>query len=297
MVLSKLGLAGLMGALLIALVSNAHRFEQASAQTPPPRLNAVSAGARPVAGPTWNFDSDVAVGAGPWTSLIVTNLSCANPLPIPGTAQAGAIVFSAQLNAVASQTGHAIVQGDLLPVQGSRATGYVTLVSPEAPLVTTHVDAGLFNLEGFALNNTLNVCLVAGGGTPSGSGPASALAAVVLADIQQVVAMDYDVFGVVTTAGPDGSTFIAIAGSKIGTADGATQWVFFFNGTTYLGTDTAVPSPFLSLAGSPAPGQIEVKYVAYARNDPLCCPTLPPVIITYTWNGSTVTPNGTPPGH
>jgi hypothetical protein len=109
--------------------------------------------------------------------------------------------------------------------------------------------------------------------------------------------MSFQIFNVVSTVGPDGSIFIGLAGFRSPSADGAPMWVFFFNGETYLGTDTLMPSLALNLAGSPAAGQINVTYSNFATNDPLCCPSLPPVTITYTWNGSTVTPNGTPPGH
>lgn len=260
-------------------------------------LSGTSAGAVGVSGASWNFDADVVVGSGPWTSVIATNLSCERPLPIPGTAQAGAVVFTAQLNPTPNSSGLSTYQGDLLPFRGSAATGYVLLVGPQSPGGATHIDAGIFGLEGFTSGTTLNVCLIAEEGTPIGMGSAPTATALVLAGMGRVLGMGYEVTGAVTTQAPNGTLFIGISGAKLGTADGANQWVFFFNGSTYLGTDTAVPSSYLSLAGSPAPGQIDVRYVAYAAGDPLCCPTLPPVVITYTWNGSSVTPNGTPPGH
>jgi hypothetical protein len=55
------------------------------------------------------------------------------------------------------------------------------------------------------------------------------------------------------------------AGTIIGSADAGGQWVFFFTGTTYLGT--AMPSSFLALAGNPGPGQIAVSYTACAPID------------------------------
>ncbi len=291
-VLLCMGLAGVVIMLFIGTTGP----KVASAQAEP-SVSGVSAGSLKVTGDTWNFDGDVSVG-GPWTSVIVTNLSsCARPLPIPGTAQAGAIVYTAQLTDLASQTPQTIAEGDLLPVRGGNATGYVTVISQPAPAGTTHVDAGLFGLNQFALDNTFTVCLVSGPGTPVAQGPVPTLAGQVVSDMRTVLAMNYDVTGVVTTTGLDGSSFIGISGTVIGSADGGGQWVFFFTGTTYLGTDTASASSFLSLAGSPGPGQIAVSYIAYAPADPLCCPTLPPVTITYTWNGSLVTPNGTPPGH
>jgi LppP/LprE lipoprotein len=290
--LTWLSVAGAVIMLLSAAAGAGAALAQAE-----PVVSGVSAGSLKVTGPTWNFDADLAAG-GPWTSVIVTNLSsCARPLPIPGTAQAGAIVFTAQLTPLASQTPQTVDEGDLLPLRGSSGSGYVTLITQPPPVAATHVDAGLFGLDSFALDNTFTVCLVSGPGTPSAAGAPPSLANQVFSDMRAVLAMKYDVSGVVTTFAPDGSSFIGISGIPIGSADGGGQWVFFFTGTTYLGTDTAVPSSFLAFAGSPGPGQIAVSYTAYAPADPLCCPTLPPVTITYTWDGAAVTPNGTPPGH
>jgi hypothetical protein len=135
----------------------------------------------------------------------------------------------------------------------------------------------------------------AAGATAAQPGPVFSDA--IIADIQQVVEKGYDAFDVVATFAPDGSIFIGIAGTLIGSADGYTNWVFFFAGTTYLGTDTLKPSPGLQLVGSPGAGKINVQYTNYAPDDPLCCPSLEPVTITYTWDGTAVTPSGTPPGH
>ena len=291
MLLARLRSPLLAALLMLTLVGRGAGAEPARAQQQPQGQQpspGATVGSLFAAGSTWNFDGTITAGAGPWASVTVTNTNCSTPYR-PGTAQAGAIIFTAQLTATQTQTSQTIYQGDLLPFTGSNATGHVRIVTPAGADPASQVDASLWGLEMFALNNTFSVCL-------TGSGPAT-LTAQIAADSQQVVGMGYDVFGVVTTSGPDGSTLVALAATKIGTADGYTQWVFFFNGTTYLGTDTAVPSPQLSLAGSPAPGQVEVKYVAYGPDDPLCCPTLPPVTITYTWDGTKLTSSGTPPGH
>jgi hypothetical protein len=131
---------------------------------------------------------------------------------------------------------------------------------------------------------------------PAQTGAAGTVAAI-KADLDSVLAQGYEPFQVQVNVGARGGPLIAIAGTLIGTADGYNQWVFFFLGGTYLGTDTAVPSPQLQLAGNAGPGAIAVQYIAYGPNDPLCCPTLPPVTITYTWDGAELVPNGTPPGH
>ena len=68
-----------------------------------------------------------------------------------------------------------------------------------------------------------------------------------LSDVQQ---RGFDAFDVVATYSRDGHDFIGIAGTAIGSADGYNNWVFFYDGTTYLGTDTAQSSPGLQLLGS-----------------------------------------------
>jgi hypothetical protein len=282
-------LAALLLPLLavLALGAPAPRPAQAQGDAPLPPAG-IPVGAQPVTGATWNFDGDVAAGVSPWAGVTVTNTNCAMPYR-PGTAQAGAIIFTASLQPAPSQSGQMIYMGDLLPFTGSAAQGHVRVLTTSGQAPTTHVDATLVGLESFALDNTLAVCL-----TPSG---APGTLGLIIVDAHVVVALGYDPSGVVTTSTADGQTLVAISGARIGAADGSPQWVFFFLGTTYLGTDTAVPSPQLQLAGSPGPGQVDVQYTNYAPSDPLCCPSLPPVTITYTWNGSALVPSGTPPGH
>ena len=138
------------------------------------------------------------------------------------------------------------------------------------------------------------------GGTPAAAPQqtgARGTVAAIKADLDAVLAQGYEPFQVQVNVGARGGDLIAIAGTFIQSADGYNQWVFFFLDGTYLGTDTAVPSPGLQITGNAGPGAISVQYVAYGPNDPLCCPTLPPAVITYTWDGSSLIPNGTPPGH
>jgi hypothetical protein len=258
----------------------------------------VPVGVLQVSGSSWNFDGSVPAGVGPWTSVSVTNGSCNRP-SMPGTAQAGLIIFTAQLEPTPTPAGITAWQGNLTAVQGSSASGHVRVVTPSTQNPLSQVDVTIYGLENMAQGNNFWVCLE---GATSGD-----LQQMIAADIQQIQArsfnipnfgsMSFQIFNVVSTVGPDGSIFIGLAGFRSPSADGAPMWVFFFNGETYLGTDTLMPSLGLNLAGSPAPGQINVTYSNFAANDPLCCPSLPPVTITYTWNGSTVTPNGTPPGH
>lgn len=290
--------AALMIALAAAVLWMGADAARGSAQGPGFNPAGVPIGVLQVSGSTWNFDGSVPAGSGPWTSVSVTNGSCNRP-SMPGTAQAGLIIFTAELTPTPTPAGINAWQGNLTAVQGSMATGHVRVVTPATANPLTQVDVTIYGLEEFAQGNSFWVCLE---GATSG-----ALQQMIAADIQQIQArtfnvgsfgtMSFQIFTVVSTVGPDGSIFIGLAGFRSPSADGAPMWVFFFNGTTYLGTDTLLPSPGLTLAGSPAPGQINVRYENYAANDPLCCPTLPPVTITYTWNGASVTPNGVPPGH
>jgi hypothetical protein len=44
-------------------------------------------------------------------------------------------------------------------------------------------------------------------------------------------------------------------------------------------------------------GSVTVTNTSCAPSDPLCCPSLPPATVTYTWTGTALVPDGTPPGH
>lgn len=79
--------------------------------------------------------------------------------------------------------------------------------------------------------------------------------------------------------------------------DGYCQRVFFFLGNTLLGTDTKTASRQIIGVAPGGSGTIWVRYANYRASDPLCCPSLKPVRISYTWTGSALTASGTPPGH
>jgi hypothetical protein len=80
-----------------------------------------------------------------------------------------------------------------------------------------------------------------------------------------------------------------------GSAEHYCQNVFFFNGTTMLGTDTSKPSRDILRVTPEAGGAFHVTYANYQSGDADCCPSGKPVTVTYTWNGSGMTANGTPP--
>jgi hypothetical protein len=94
-----------------------------------------------------------------------------------------------------------------------------------------------------------------------------------------------------------GHTLYAWRGVCVGSADGYCQKVFFFIGTTYLGTDTFADSTRILAVTSGGVGTINVTYANYQPRDARCCPSGSPVTITYHWDGTHLTPSGTPPGH
>jgi LppP/LprE lipoprotein len=70
--------------------------------------------------------------------------------------------------------------------------------------------------------------------------------------------------------------------------------VFFWHNATFLGTDASQPHLGCQLLSAQG-GQFVVAYDHFGPGDPLCCPSQPPVDITYTWDGQALTPNGTLP--
>lgn len=98
---------------------------------------------------------------------------------------------------------------------------------------------------------------------------------------------------------PDGNgrTLYAWVGTCADSADGYCQKVFFFDGTRFVGNDTTTASAGIDSIEADGDSVIDVTYANYKKTDPLCCPSGLPVTIGYTWNGTTMTGSGTPPGH
>ena len=229
---------------------------------------------------TWAFSGSVAdVSSDVWGSATVTNTSCSTPYR-PGTAQAGAAIFTASLMPAPSSGGGASYQGALTPFVGSAGRGQLQVGAAPGSASGISVVATLTALEPQLAGTTLRVCLTLATLPPS--------LAQIDVNAQLVAARGYDVTGVVTAPTADGHKLIAIAGSQAG-ADPPTQWVFFFLDTAYLGTDTAVPSTQLQLVGSAGPGSVDVQYADNEGGEP--------VVIRYTWTSEQLEPDGTPPGH
>jgi hypothetical protein len=99
----------------------------------------------------------------------------------------------------------------------------------------------------------------------------------------------------ITTDGA-GSELTAMAGRRSPTADGYGQLVFFWHGDRFLGWDTSSESRAIEGVVVHAPRAFAVTYPRYTSSDPLCCPSLSPVTVVYTWTGSRLQASSTPPG-
>jgi len=103
--------------------------------------------------------------------------------------------------------------------------------------------------------------------------------------------------GFAFTSDGDGGTLYAWTATCRGSGDGYCQKVFFFDGAHLLGTDTKTNSTAINSVEAAGDRVVDVTYADYKSSDALCCPSGPPVTISYTWNGSSLTASGTPPGH
>jgi hypothetical protein len=247
---------------------------QAQSTAPQPQAG-IQVGQLRVSGPGWNFSGSLPGLSQPFTSATITNTNCTRPF-LPGTAQAGAVIFTAVLTPFLDSP------VPLQPFRGSSGSGQIRLTdTPDGG--GTGVTASLTGLEPFVQGTTLSVCLTAGPFPP------------VLADVyvaeQRVAASNFDVTGVATASTDSFQPLIGISGTQSPPDGSATrQQVFFFSGDLYLGTDTLDPSLApLQLVGSPGPSQLDVSYA-----DP---DGGPDVTVTYTLAEGVLTPNGTPPGH
>src|SRR5204863_9421130 len=130
------------------------------------------------------------------------------------------------------------------------------------------------------------------------AGPAAtAPEAVLQADRAKVSSLGFSPGQEAATPYGRGEQLIAIKGTCAGRTDGHCQQVFFFVGERYLGTDTLRPSTAIGEIAPAAPGRIRVTHPNYVPSDPLCCPGLPLVRFTYSWNDQLIPSDGTAAGH
>ena len=91
-----------------------------------------------------------------------------------------------------------------------------------------------------------------------------------------------------------GGYLTAVPALRNPSADGHGALVFFWHNQTFLGWDTNKETWNVSVRGGGA-NAIEATYADYAPGEPACCPSLPPVTITYRWNGVGLAQNRTLP--
>jgi hypothetical protein len=258
--------------LAAALLASAPLAQAQSAAIPP--QPGVLVGQVGVTGPSWNFSSNLPDLGGPWGSVTVTNTNCTTPYR-PGTAQAGAVIFTAPLTPGIGASG--TLQGFV----GSAATGQVKLL-PMADTGGVNVTANLSGLEPFVQGTTLSVCLTLGVPPP--------MLAFINVDQQHVAADNFDVTGVSTTSTDGNQPLIAISGTQTTQNGTQRQWVFFFLADQFLGTDTSIPSLApLQLVGNPGQDQLDVEYTDPAGGES--------TTITYALSDGALDASGTPPGH
>ncbi|MGO8871746.1 MAG: LppP/LprE family lipoprotein [Acidimicrobiales bacterium] len=91
-----------------------------------------------------------------------------------------------------------------------------------------------------------------------------------------------------------GGYLTAVSALRNPSADGHGALVFFWHNQTFLGWDTNKETWNVTVRRG-GTNAIEATYADYAPGDPACCPSLPPVTITYSWNGAGLAQNRAPP--
>ena len=89
----------------------------------------------------------------------------------------------------------------------------------------------------------------------------------------------------VTVSDGSGGYLTAVSALRNPSADGHGALIFFWHNQTFLGWDTNEETWNVMVRANSADA-IEATYADYAPGNPACCPSLPPVTITYSWSGA-----------
>jgi hypothetical protein len=89
----------------------------------------------------------------------------------------------------------------------------------------------------------------------------------------------------VTVGDGNGGFFTAEPALRNPSADGHGDLIFFWHNQTFLGWDTNKETWDVTVRAN-GPDTIAATYPDYRPNDAACCPSLPPVTITYSWGGT-----------
>lgn len=100
----------------------------------------------------------------------------------------------------------------------------------------------------------------------------------------------------VTIAGGGGGFLTAVVGVHASNADGHGQLVFFWHGAQFLGWDTVSMRTQVNQVRPGGDGVFRVAYADYAPADGLCCPSLPPLTVSYRFDGRRLVASDLPPG-
>lgn len=108
----------------------------------------------------------------------------------------------------------------------------------------------------------------------------------VRADIRRLAADSYTADVHIATRLRDGTMLYVFHSVCTGSADGHCQAVDAFRDRSVNAAWHRSYTGVVELR--PADDGFSVKVVDYAPSDPLCCPSRPPVVTVYTWNGSRI---------
>jgi hypothetical protein len=89
----------------------------------------------------------------------------------------------------------------------------------------------------------------------------------------------------VTVSDGSGGYFTAVSALRNPSADGHGALIFFWHNQTFLGWDTNEET-WNVMVRSYSADAIGATYADYAPGNPACCPSLPPVTVTYSWRGT-----------
>jgi hypothetical protein len=92
---------------------------------------------------------------------------------------------------------------------------------------------------------------------------------------------------------PDGhgGWLTAVPAVRWPTADGFGQVVLFWHDRTFIGSETLARLPSLGPEAAAlaivkaGPDRIVIRFARYRPSDAMCCPSLRPIEIVYSWNG------------
>src|SRR5579872_2782881 len=91
-------------------------------------------------------------------------------------------------------------------------------------------------------------------------------------------------------------TITAAIGVRWPTADAKGQIVFFWHNSSFNSMSADYETPAVIKLAAPAAGTFAITYAHYKASDPLCCPSLKPVVVNYGWGSDNMLiSDGVPP--